>query len=114
VQGLFVGTIKTTVNVVGKSADSAAVIVSGPDRFTKVSIRTSQCFGSRWAFLAAIAVIVIWASTGPLFHYSDTWQLVINTGTTIVTFLNLLRAANLRRCPAIASRFHGVSVKRQT
>src|SRR5678810_1091894 len=43
--------------------------------------------GSSWAFAAAAAVILIWLITGPLFHFSDTWQLVINTGTTIVTFL---------------------------
>ena len=43
--------------------------------------------GSSWAFTLALAVVVFWAATGPIFHYSDTWQLVINTGTTIVTFL---------------------------
>jgi low affinity Fe/Cu permease len=43
--------------------------------------------GSTTAFIAALATIVIWIATGPIFHYSDTWQLVINTGTTIVTFL---------------------------
>src|SRR4051812_23125253 len=43
--------------------------------------------GSTAAFLCAVSVIVVWLATGPLFHYSDTWQLVINTGTTIVTFL---------------------------
>ena len=43
--------------------------------------------GSSWAFALAVTVIVAWLITGPLFHFSDTWQLVINTGTTIVTFL---------------------------
>jgi low affinity Fe/Cu permease len=43
--------------------------------------------GSSWAFAIAAAVILVWLVTGPLFHFSDTWQLVINTGTTIVTFL---------------------------
>jgi low affinity Fe/Cu permease len=43
--------------------------------------------GSSWAFGLACAIILVWAITGPIFHYSDTWQLVINTGTTIVTFL---------------------------
>jgi low affinity Fe/Cu permease len=43
--------------------------------------------GSSPAFVIAVATIVVWAATGPMFHYSDTWQLVINTGTTIVTFL---------------------------
>ncbi len=43
--------------------------------------------GSTWTFVGALLVIVVWAATGPIFDYSDTWQLVINTGTTIVTFL---------------------------
>lgn len=43
--------------------------------------------GSSKAFLIAFAIVIIWAATGPLFHFSDTWQLVINTGTTIATFL---------------------------
>jgi low affinity Fe/Cu permease len=43
--------------------------------------------GGSWAFGLAVAVIVVWIATGPLFHFSDTWQLVINTGTTVVTFL---------------------------
>lgn len=43
--------------------------------------------GSSWAFAAAVAVVIVWVATGPMFDFSDTWQLVINTGTTIVTFL---------------------------
>ena len=43
--------------------------------------------GTHWAFLVALGVVLVWAITGPMFHYSDSWQLVINTGTTIVTFL---------------------------
>jgi low affinity Fe/Cu permease len=43
--------------------------------------------GSSWAFAVAVVVVLVWLLTGPIFHYSDTWQLVINTGTTIVTFL---------------------------
>jgi low affinity Fe/Cu permease len=49
--------------------------------------RVSLVVGSPWAFLLAALVIVAWAASGPVFHYSDSWQLVINTGTTIVTFL---------------------------
>jgi low affinity Fe/Cu permease len=51
------------------------------------SRRVTLWTGSSWAFAAAVLVIVLWLVTGPLFHFSDTWQLVINTGTTIVTFL---------------------------
>jgi low affinity Fe/Cu permease len=54
------------------------------ERFSQA---VSRYAGSSWAFLVALLVIVVWAITGPLFHFSDTWQLVINTGTTIVTFL---------------------------
>lgn len=50
--------------------------------------------GSPWAFIAAIAIIVIWALLGPVFGYSDTWQLVINTGTTIITFLMVFLIQN--------------------
>src|SRR5688572_20998044 len=55
--------------------------------FTKFSGTTAAAVGSPWAFLVALTVVIVWAITGPLFGFSDTWQLVINTGTTIVTFL---------------------------
>ena len=55
--------------------------------FTRFAKRTALASGRPSAFFLAVLVIVTWAVTGPLFHYSDTWQLVINTGTTIVTFL---------------------------
>ena len=52
-----------------------------------LSAKATEWAGGSWAFAVACGVIVAWAITGPLFHFSDTWQLVINTGTTIVTFL---------------------------
>jgi low affinity Fe/Cu permease len=55
--------------------------------FAEIAKRTSEFAGSSIAFVGACAVILIWVVTGPLFHFSDTWQLIINTGTTIVTFL---------------------------
>jgi low affinity Fe/Cu permease len=55
--------------------------------FERAASGITRATGSSTAFLIAIAVILIWAFTGPIFHYSDTWQLVINTGTTIITFL---------------------------
>jgi low affinity Fe/Cu permease len=58
-----------------------------PAWFTRFARSTSYHTGRPSAFLIAVSVIVAWAITGPIFHYSDTWQLVINTGTTIVTFL---------------------------
>ena len=55
--------------------------------FRRFSYAVAQAVGSHWAFVVALAIVVAWGLTGPMFHYSDTWQLVINTGTTIVTFL---------------------------
>ncbi len=57
------------------------------DRSSALATKVSQYAGSSWAFTIALLIVVVWAATGPLFHYSDTWQLVINTGTTVVTFL---------------------------
>jgi low affinity Fe/Cu permease len=55
--------------------------------FERFSNWATMATGSSAAFITATAVIVIWAVTGPVFHYSETWQLIINTGTTIITFL---------------------------
>ncbi len=53
----------------------------------RLARRVTEWAGGSWAFGAAVGVIIVWGLTGPIFHFSDTWQLVINTGTTIVTFL---------------------------
>ena|SRR5258708_38562612 len=55
--------------------------------FERAARAISQFTGSTTAFLTAVLVVLVWAATGPFFHYSETWQLVINTSTTIVTFL---------------------------
>jgi low affinity Fe/Cu permease len=57
------------------------------DGFRRFANAASRALGTPLAFALAVLVIVTWAVTGPLFHYSDSWQLVINTGTTVVTFL---------------------------
>ena len=75
---------------------------SGADYFAQFSAEASTWVGSRWAFLVAVLVIVIWAITGPMFHYSDTWQLIINTGTTIVTFLMVFLIQNTQNRDARA------------
>jgi low affinity Fe/Cu permease len=59
----------------------------GPSAFEKMSSVVTRASGSSAAFLIAFSVIIIWLFTGPIFNYSDTWQLIINTGTTIITFL---------------------------
>jgi low affinity Fe/Cu permease len=56
-------------------------------RFEAFSTAVTQWTGSTKAFATALLIIIVWAAVGPVFHYSDTWQLVINTGTTIITFL---------------------------
>jgi low affinity Fe/Cu permease len=76
-------------------ADEKAVAPASPpgvtpalaDRFRDISDRITRAVGSPYALLVAILLIAIWALTGPIFHFSDTWQLVINTTTTIITFL---------------------------
>jgi low affinity Fe/Cu permease len=70
--------------------------------FRKFASKTSNIVGSPWAFILAFAVIVIWGITGPIFHFSDTWQLVINTGTTIVTFLMVFLIQNTQNRDAKA------------
>ena len=55
--------------------------------FEKFALKITRATGSTYAFLIACSVVIIWLITGPLFGYSDTWQLVINTGTTVITFL---------------------------
>ena len=62
--------------------------------FGEIANRTSQAAGRALTFLMAAGVVLIWALSGPTFHYSDTWQLVINTGTTIVTFLMVFLIQN--------------------
>jgi low affinity Fe/Cu permease len=75
---------------------------SNHDAFGTFAATASGWLGSKWAFLGAILIIVAWACCGPLFHYSDTWQLVINTGTTIVTFLMVFLIQNTQNRDAKA------------
>ena len=72
------------------------------DAFGVFARKTSTILGSAWAFVIAILIIVIWAMTGPAFGYSDTWQLIINTGTTIVTFLMVFLIQNTQNRDAKA------------
>ena len=70
--------------------------------FRQFAHRASHIVGSPGAFMLALAVILVWAFTGPLFRFSDTWQLVINTGTTIVTFLMVFLIQNTQNRDARA------------
>ncbi len=62
--------------------------------FAKLAGKVSQAAGSFWTFALALLVVLAWAATGPIFQYSETWQLIINTGTTIVTFLMVFLIQN--------------------
>jgi low affinity Fe/Cu permease len=64
------------------------------DKFSHAAHWTAQQCGRASVFMAAVALIIAWAVTGPFFHYSDTWQLIINTSTTIVTFLMVFLLQN--------------------
>ncbi|MGC2163091.1 MAG: low affinity iron permease family protein [Silvibacterium sp.] len=72
------------------------------DAFGKFAAAASTWLGSKWAFIGAISIIAAWAVTGPVFRYSDTWQLIINTGTTIVTFLMVFLIQNTQNRDARA------------
>ena len=64
------------------------------EMFRKFAYRSSEAVGSPFSFIIAVIAVIGWAITGPLYNYSDTWQLVINTGTTIITFLMVFLIQN--------------------
>lgn len=64
------------------------------EKFRRIAATVSSAVGTPYAFVLAFLVVVVWAISGPLFDYSDTWQLVINTGTTVITFLMVFLIQN--------------------
>ncbi len=74
------------------------------EAFRRFACGSAEALGSSWAFVGALVVVSVWALSGPLFGFSDTWQLVINTGTTIVTFLMVFLIQNAQNRDARA--FH--------
>lgn len=70
--------------------------------FRKFAAKVSKVVGSGWAFILAVTIIIVWAITGPVFAFSDTWQLIINTGTTIITFLMVFLIQNTQNRDAKA------------
>src|SRR5438477_3500922 len=72
------------------------------DAFHVFAQRSAILLGSAWAFAAAVLAILIWILTGPTFHFSDTWQLIINTATTIITFLMVFLIQNTQNRDAKA------------
>ena len=76
---------------------------SGPDQwFTRFAGRAAHIAGTPWVFVAAVLSIVIWAATGPLLGFSEVWQLTVNTGTTIVTFLMVFLIQNTQNRDSVA------------
>src|SRR5438046_8731636 len=75
-------------------------VVSDPFRI--IARRSSTFLGSAWAFAGALLVILVWVLTGPTFHFSDTWQLIINTATTVITFLMVFLIQNTQNRDAKA------------
>jgi low affinity Fe/Cu permease len=105
--GGLVSAAKISAKVTQESAEEVLnakppALTTGSERFGKFAARSSYYLGSRWSFVAAIGVIVVWGLTGPIYHYSDTWQLIINTGTTIVTFLMVFLIQNTQNRDARA------------
>ena len=72
------------------------------DAFRSFAQRSSSVLGSAWAFCGAVLIILLWLVTGPTFHFSDTWQLIINTATTVVTFLMVFLIQNTQNRDAKA------------
>ncbi len=72
------------------------------DAFRVFARRSSMMLGSAWAFSGAMLVIIVWLLTGPIFHFSDTWQLIINTATTVITFLMVFLIQNTQNRDAKA------------
>ena len=72
------------------------------DSFRHFARKSSAVLGTAWAFIGVLIIIAVWGLTGPVFHFSDTWQLIINTGTTIVTFLMVFLIQNTQNRDAKA------------
>src|SRR5689334_9475607 len=90
-----------TKSAVGnEAAGEARAVANGNGKhpisrlFADIAQTTSHEVGRAWVFALAVGIIILWAITGPFFHFSDTWQLIINTGTTIVTFLMVFLIQN--------------------
>jgi low affinity Fe/Cu permease len=71
-------------------------------RFRKFSIAAAEALGSPWLFVANVFLILLWLASGPLFHYSDTWQLLVNTATTVITYLAVFLIQNTQNRDAKA------------
>jgi low affinity Fe/Cu permease len=71
--------------------------------FRKFSIAAAEALGSSWMFIANVLLILLWLVAGPFFHYSDTWQLIVNTATTVFTYLAVFLIQNTQNRDAVAT-----------
>jgi low affinity Fe/Cu permease len=95
--------IETQKKKLKQQEESPEFLCIVSDAFRIFARHSSMVLGSAWTFASAILIIVIWGLTGPMFHYSNTWQLIINTGTTIVTFLMVFLIQNTQNRDAKAA-----------
>ena len=72
------------------------------EAFSKMSVSSANALGSPWMFVANVVLILVWLFSGPFFHYSDTWQLVVNTATTVITYLAVFLIQNTQNRDAMA------------
>ncbi len=86
----------------GHSGNGASAHMGMHEWFGHFAQKIAQVTGKPVTFLLALTIVIVWGLTGPLFHYSDTWQLVINTGTTIVTFLMVFLIQNTQNRDTLA------------
>jgi low affinity Fe/Cu permease len=93
---------KTGAKTAKKNEHDRDVFCVVSDAFRSFAHRSSILLGSAWAFCGAVLVIVVWFVTGPTFHFSDTWQLIINTATTVITFLMVFLIQNTQNRDAKA------------
>jgi low affinity Fe/Cu permease len=85
-----------------KNGQEHDIFCAVSDAFRGFAHRSSSLLGSAWSFCGAVLVIVVWLVTGPAFHFSDTWQLIINTATTVITFLMVFLIQNTQNRDAKA------------
>ena len=71
--------------------------------FRKFSVASANALGSSWMFIANVLLILVWLVAGPFFHYSDTWQLIVNTATTVFTYLAVFLIQNTQNRDAVAT-----------
>jgi low affinity Fe/Cu permease len=96
--------MKTQTRKLKEHEKSKGFFCTVSDAFRVAARYASAVLGSAWAFAVAVLIILIWIATGPAFRYSDTWQLIINTGTTIVTFLMVFLIQNTQNRDAKAAQ----------